>query len=158
MSVWYARGVTPLLPVVPERTKTCFYGTLNLHTGAELVLQTPGMNADTTAQHLQQLLTHYPTVPIKLLWDRAPWHHGPAVRQVLDANPRLEIIWLPVACPAANPQEHVWKAARRAVSHNHLLPRLPELATQCVHYLTTTIFPSSFLPQYDYLRLCARFR
>jgi len=41
---------------------------------------------------------------------------------------RLEIMYSPVAAPDLNPQEHVWKAVRRAVSHNHVTPRLPELA------------------------------
>lgn len=157
MAVWSAQGVTPQVFVVPDRTKTCFYGTLNLHTGQETVQQTPVMNAVMTAQHLQQLLDTYPTVPIKLLWDRAPWHQGRAIRQLLQANPRLELIRLPVACPALNPQEHVWKATRRAISHNHLEPRLPELATRFENHLKTTTFPSSFLERYNYNAICPRF-
>jgi len=31
-------------------------------------------------------------VPILLLWDRAPWHRGKAIDQVLEENSRLEII------------------------------------------------------------------
>jgi transposase len=54
-----------------------------------------------------------------MLWDRARWHGGEPVRQVLAAYSRLEVIKLPVAAPDLNPQEQVWKATRRAVSHNH---------------------------------------
>jgi hypothetical protein len=31
-----------------------------------------------------------------------------------------------------NPQEHAWKAVRKEVSHNHLEPRLPQLADVCL--------------------------
>jgi transposase len=106
------------------------------------------MNAETTAEHLNQILEALPELPIVLFWDRAPWHSGQPVRDVLAANPRLEIMRLPVAAPELNPQEHVWKAVRRAVSHNHTQQRLPELADQIEKHLTEQIFESSFLNRY----------
>ena len=68
------------------------------------------------------LLLSYPTHHLLLLLDRAPWHHGPALTQLLDENPRLELLYFPPACPDLNPQEHVWERARDAVSHNHTVP------------------------------------
>jgi transposase len=112
-------GATPTVRVDAGRAKTHFYGTLNLQTGAEIVTRSAKMNHDATAVHLQAILDAYPDQPILLLWDRAPWHRGPAVRQVLADNPRLEIVRFPTASPDLNPQEQVWKATRRAVSHNH---------------------------------------
>jgi len=53
-----------------------------------------------------------------------------------------------VAAPELNPQEHVWKAVRRAVSHNHTQRRLPELADRIENHLTTETFESSFLDHY----------
>lgn len=136
--------------VDPGRAQTHFYGTLNLATGKEVVLRSDVMNAQVSARYLEQLLAAYPTHPIVLLWDRAPWHRGPAIRQVLADNPRLEIIYFPAGSPELNPQEHVWKATRGAVSHNHPEPRLPKLAEQFETHLTTTTFTSSFLDRYGY--------
>ena len=141
--VWAPRGQTPVVRAHPGRQKTCFYGTLNLLTGQEIAISSDVMNGEATARHLQQLLDSYPDVPIVLLWDRAPWHFGPSIRELLDAHPRLEIIYFPVAAPDLNPQEHVWKATRRAVSHNHLLDTLPELADRFEqHLLTNTFYPA----------------
>jgi len=145
MRVWAARGQQPMVAADPGRAKTSFYGTLNLHTGTELVTQVEKMNAEATAQHLEQLLAAYPDVPILLLWDRAPWHRGEKIREVLAANPRLEIIMFPVAAPELNPQEHVWKATRAAVSHNHQERQLATLAGRFKSHLASTTFPSSFL-------------
>jgi transposase len=100
----------------PGREHVHFYGTLNLHTGQEIAIRTTEMNGQVTAQYLELLLQTFPDVPIVLLWDRAPWHYGQAIRDVLAANPRLEVIYLPVAAPDLNPQEHVWKATRQAIS------------------------------------------
>jgi len=113
-------------------------------------MQASKMNSDTTAQHLRQVLDTVRDVPILLLWDRAPWHHGPAVREVLEANPRLEVMRFPVAAPELNPQEQVWKATRRAVSHNHLWRRLPDLADRFQDHLTNTTFQSSLLDRYGF--------
>ena len=90
--VWATRGQTPIVKLHPGREHTHFYGALNLHTGQEIAMQTPVMNAETSALFLQKLLLSIPQVPIVLLWDRAPWHYGPQITAILTANPRLEII------------------------------------------------------------------
>jgi transposase len=113
----------------------------------------PTCKAQTTAQHLQPILDHYPDVPILLLWDRAPWHSGAPIRELLAANPRLELLLLPTAAPDLNPQEHVWKAVRYAVSHNHTTVRLADLATQWLDFLRSHRFPCSLLENLDFFRL-----
>ncbi len=145
MRVWAPRGQEPVVAADPGRAKTSFYGTLNLRTGAEIVTQVDTMNGEATAQHLEQILAAHPDVPLLLLWDRAPWHRGEKIREVLAANPRLEILSFPVAAPDLNPQEHVWKATREAVSHNHRDKQLTTLAERFKGHLTTTTFPTSFL-------------
>jgi transposase len=156
--VWAPRGQTPVVRAHPGREKISFYGTLNLLTGQEIVMSSAVMNGEVTAQHLQQILDRYPDVPIILLWDRAPWHFGPAIRELLEAHPRLEILSFPVAAPDLNPQEHVWKAARRAVSHNHLVESLPELAERFARYLLSHTFRSSLLDDPIFQMVCAMSR
>jgi transposase len=156
MAVWGSRGQVLTLRCDPSRTKTSFYGTLDLKSGRELVTQVDTMNAEATAEHLKLLLTTYPDVPLLLLWDRAPWHRGAEIREVLEANPRLELLVFPTAAPDLNPQEQVWKATRRAVSHNHTEPRLPGLAKRFKNHLTSTSFHSSFLEQYGWYLVCPK--
>jgi hypothetical protein len=154
MNVWSPRGQTPIVRVDPGRSKEGFYGTLNLKTGQEIVTRSPVFNAETTARHLQQVLDAFPQHPILFFWDRAPWHHGEPIQRLLAANPRLEIIEYPVAAPELNPQEQVWKQTRRAVSHNHLTPKLPQLADNFENHLQSNTFQSSFLRRYGYDLVC----
>lgn len=156
-AVWAARGQTPLVRVHPGREKVSFYGTLNLHTGQEVVTREPTMNGEATARHLQKVLATYPDVPLLLLLDRASWHGGPAVRALLAANRRLELMRFPTAAPDLNPQEMVWKATRSAVSHNHDQQQLPSLADRFEQHLASTTFCYSMLEKYDHGRLCAMF-
>ena len=154
MAVWSPRGQTPVVGVDPGRSKAGFYGTVDLHSGAELVMRSGKFNATMTSQHLLQMLEAYPERPILLLWDRAPWHRGESIRKLLAANSRLEIVEFPVGAPELNPQEQVWKQTRRAVGHNHLTPRLPELADRFENHLTSHTFASSFLDHYGYHLVC----
>ena len=121
-------------------------------------MQSPIMNAETSALFLQKLLTAIPHTPIVLLWDRAPWHRGSEISHLLANNPRLQIIHFPTAAPDLNPQEQVWKATRQAVSHNHAAKKLDTLAKDFETHLTSTTFPCSFLHKYDYPALCMMFK
>lgn len=154
MGVWSPTGQTPVTKVDAGRTKVGFYGTLNLRTGEELVTRTEIFNSPTTATHLQSILDAFPEQAIVLLWDRAKWHRGPSVRELLAANPRLEIIELPTAAPDLNPQEQVWKQTRRKISHNHLEPKLPVLADRFENHLRSNTFHSSFLDHYGFNIIC----
>jgi DDE superfamily endonuclease len=156
-AVWAPCGQTPVVRCDPGRAKVNFFGTLNLQTGEETVSQADIMNNTTTAEHLTALLSRYPDQPLLLLWDRAPWHNGPSVRAVLQANPRLEILCFPPATPELNPQEHVWKATRQAVSHNHDQRHLPRLAERFANHLTGNNFQYSLLEKYNHSTLCAMF-
>lgn len=115
------------------------------------------MNAKISAQHLEMLLEANPDVPIILFWDRAPWHRGKPIDKVLEENPRLEIIFFPTASPDLNPQEHVWKAVRKEVSHNHVEARLLDLADRFLSKLNSGSFQSSFLDKYGYNAICPMF-
>lgn len=99
MAVWGPRGQPLVMRCEPSRTKTSFYGALNLKTGQVLAQEVAQMTAATTASYLESLLSRYPEVPLLLLWDRAPWHRGEQIREVLAANPRLEIVTFPTAAP-----------------------------------------------------------
>jgi len=157
MPLWAPRGQTPLVRVVAQRDKTNFYGTLDLRTGTETVTETTKMDAEHTAVHLQQILATYPERPILLLWDRAPWHYGPAIRDILAANPRLELMYFPTATPDLNPQEHVWKAARSEISHNHNEHRLRTLAADFKQYLLDHTFMSPLLDSFGFNAVCPMF-
>ena len=156
-AVWAPRGQTPVVFVHPNRDKVSFYGTLNLQTGQEVATREPQMNGEATARHLDKVLETYPAVPILLLWDRAKWHGGPAVRAVLEANPRLELMRFPTAAPDLNPQEMVWKATRAVISHNHDQRQLSSLADRFEQHLASTTFCYSVLEKYDHGRICAMF-
>jgi transposase len=157
-AVWAPKGQTPVVKAHPQREKVSFYGTLNLLSGEEVVTQAETMNSAATALHLKQILATYPHQPILLFWDRAKWHGGDPVKQVLAENPRLQVMKYPTAAPDLNPQEQVWKAARKNVSHNHDRSQLTQLADKFAHFLRTNKFNYSFLEKFNVETICAMYK
>ena len=146
--LWAARGQTPVVRVSGQRDHVHFYGALNQCDGHEFALPRLEMTSVETADFLRDLFACYPNQPLLLLWDRASWHKGKPVADLLAAHPQLETVFFPPASPDLNPQEHVWSLARAAVSHNHILPDLPTLRDAFLHFLATTLFRFDWLDSY----------
>lgn len=146
--LWAARGQTPVVRVSGQRDHVHFYGALNLRSGHEFALPRPAMTSVETATFLRDLFACYPDQPLLLLWDRANWHKGQPVAEVLAAHPHVETVFFPPASPDLNPQEHVWSLARANVSHNHTLPDLPTLRDAFLRFLDTTPFYFEWLEKY----------
>lgn len=155
--VWHQRGHTPIVKLDPSRKHIHFFGGLDLQSGQEVTMRATVMNAETSALFLHKLATAFPEQDILLLWDRAPWHRGPEIDAALETHPNLEILYLPTAAPDLNPQEHVWKSARVAVSHNHSQRKLDALADQFEDFLKSNSFPCPLLDKYGYNYLCMMF-
>ena len=154
MRVWYPTGQHPSLLVSPQRDCVHWYGALAVHSGQEVALNLPTMDSQATLPFLTHLWTVFPVQPILLFLDRAPWHRSQVIRTFVAPHPRLQLLYFPPACPQLNPQEHVWKAARRALGHNHHRLSLATLRQDCAHFLDHTLFHFHWVEQFLPFILC----
>jgi len=143
--VWSPVGQTPIVRVCPQRDHVHFYGALDVRNGREIALPASAQTGEITANFICILLMLFPTQAILLLLDRAPWHFGAVVNQILTENDRLELMFYPPACPDLNPQEHVWSQARDKISHNHGYTRFQTLIDDFESYLNETPFETNFM-------------
>jgi hypothetical protein len=155
--VWAPVGQTPLVKVHPQREHMHFYGALDVRTGRDIALPVLEQTSTITANFICLLRVLFPTQPILLLLDRAPWHFGPDIDQLLADNDRLELLYYPTACPDLNPQEHIWDQAREHVSHNHTYRHFQPLVDAFETYLNETPFQTDFMATYAPPVLCAFF-
>lgn len=152
--VWAPIGQTPIVKVSPQRDQVHFYGALEVRSGREVALPVDSQSSEITANFLCLLLLLFPTQPILLLLDRAPWHFGPDIDQLVAENQRLRLMYYPTACPDLNPQEHVWSQAREQISHNHNYRHFPTLIDDFETYLNETPFETDFMHKYAPPILC----
>ena len=78
----------------------------------------------------------------------------PLIRAFLAKHPRLQLLYFPPACPQLNPQEHVWKAARQNVSHNHAFATLADLRRAFAAFLDSTFFHFRWVERFAPLSVC----
>jgi len=146
--VWSPIGVTPVIRITPQREMIHFYGALDVRNRREIAVTAPEQTSAVTADFVRILLLLFPTQHILLLLDRAPWHHGDDLSQVLAENQRLAVMYFPVACPELNPQEHICSQARDAISHNHPAPSFDSLIDDFDAFLNETCFETNFMEKY----------
>lgn len=147
-SIWQPRGKTVYVKTYAGQDKISFYGALNLRTGREHVMRCNRQNQRTTIRFLGYLRRSYPRKRIAIFWDGAPWHKGRLIRAYLGKVRCFELIPFPPYTPELNPQERVWRQARRNVSHNHGFRTFQKLQCAFHSYLKKTCFRTTFLKNY----------
>jgi putative transposase len=75
--------------------------------GVYVCFQPANFTAVHVADFLQELLQHLRGHVI-LLWDQGSIHRGPAIAEVQQAYPRLQIEEFPAYAPELNPVEQLW--------------------------------------------------
>ncbi len=144
--IWLPRGeYPPVLEVNTTKKRQSFYGFLSLKTGQQHTFTTDWQNMHITSEVLTKVRTIYATQKLVILWDNAGWHRGSKVTEWIEQDGNTETVYFPPYTPDLNPQEHVWKAGRAAVTHNRHITDLTETAEQFRTYLTTRTFAYELL-------------
>jgi len=141
--IWLKKGEYPKIEVSNNKRNKSIYGFLNIRDGKEHSFIKDWQNMHITVEVLQELRIIYPENKILLFWDRAGWHIGSKVKEFIDEDSNIEVVYFPPYSPEENPQEHVWKAGRSAVTHNKFIPDIGEAADKLVGYLNINKFPYS---------------
>lgn len=144
--VWLPQGeYPPVIETTGTRKNISFYGFLNLKTGQEHTFITNYQNMYITKDQLIKLRKMYPTKHLTLIWDNAGWHRGSEVTKWINDDKNSECIYFPAYSPDLNPQEHVWKAGRHAITHNKQIIDIKETAEQFRTHLESHNFPYELL-------------
>jgi transposase len=144
--IWLPKGkYPPVLEINTTKKRQSFYGFLNLKTGQQHTFVADWQNMYITVEVLTKVRAMYPTQKLVLIWDNAGWHRGSQVTDWIVADSNTETIHFPPYTPDLNPQEHVWKAGRAAITHNRHVTDLTETAERFRDYLTTRTFAYELL-------------
>lgn len=145
--VWLPQGEYPRIEASNKKENRSIYGFLNLKSGAEHAFKTEWQNMYITAKILKNIRKIYPDQKLLLLWDGPGWHRGKEVINFLKQDQRITALHFPKYSPEENPQEHVWKKGRSAVTHNFTINDIDETTDEFVKYLNDNKFNYSLLGQ-----------
>ena len=82
------------------------------------------------AAHLRDIARAYPASQypeVVITIDKAPWHRGALLEQVLVAHPHLRVKRLPSYSPQLNVIECFWRVLRRRATHKRLFASMARL-------------------------------
>jgi hypothetical protein len=125
---WSPVGVQPRVPTFGLRKTAHVFGAISLEAGELSYRFAPVFNGHTFHEFLVQLVAHYAPHKLFLVIDNGPCHWlDDAGKAWLAQNGDLiELHRLPPYSPEFNPQEGVWKATRKRVTHNRFFATVQE--------------------------------
>lgn len=141
-NVWYFRGQEPIIEAKRKGRSQSFYGALNLKTGKETAIKAMRQNGQTSIKFLKKLAGIYRGRHILLLWDNAGWHKSKLIKSFLRTTGQFALMNFPPYAPDLNPQEQIWKALRRNITHNRFEKDFDVLIKDCLRYLNRANFES----------------
>jgi transposase len=148
-ALWLRRGQQARIPTPGGNRTRAVCGALDLEGGAWHSAVEARKRAVEVVAFLDQLVAAYPARPVLLVLDNASIRTAKAVRAWLEAQPRVELLYLPAySGHEQNPVEKVWWRLKDKVAANRLHGSLEELVA------TVHAFFASFTPA-DALRLTA---
>ena len=144
--VWLPQGQFPKIDMSSKRQIRCIYGFLNLRTGKEHAFMTMKANSVESCNVLKQIENLYKEQKIVIIWDNAIWHKSSGIKNFLaNTQHRFHLINFPPYAPELNPQEHVWKAGRANITHNHFIDDIDKATTKFVSFLNSQSFDYKFV-------------
>jgi transposase len=144
--IWLPQGEFPKIDVSSKRKLRCVYGFLNIKNGHQHAFKTMRANSEESCKMLDNIGKIYKDHKIVIIWDNASWHKSDAIKEFLaKTKHNFFLIQFPPYAPDLNPQEHVWKAGRTAVTHNHFIENIDKATDQFVQYLNNQTFDYKFL-------------
>ena len=96
------------VPVPEHNGEFALYGVLDVLTGETITAPYPKGRSDYAKAFLGRVLARVEG-RILLVWDRARWHTSKAVRELIEAHERLEVLLLPKRAAKDNPIEDLWR-------------------------------------------------
>jgi transposase len=113
----------------PGLEKVSFYGLYLYNFGQVRIFPYDTANQENTVDVLKQLRREFPNMPIKLVWDGAPYHRAQLVKDII-ATLDMGLEPRPGYSPDFMPVEHLWHWLREEVTYHTCYDKKADLIDQ----------------------------
>ena len=116
---WIRRGQKRKLQTNSGRQRLNLHGAINAETLDVTVIESETVNAESTITLLETLNQKYPlSSRLHIILDNARYHYSRVVKDWLEGNGRINLVFLPVYSPELNLIERLWKFFKKNVLYN----------------------------------------
>lgn len=113
----------------PGLAKVSFYGLYLYNLGQVRIWPFERANKEQTVEVLKRLRVEFPDVPLKLIWDGAPYHRAQMVQEAAQIL-EITLVPLPAYSPDFMPVEHLWHWLREDVTYHTCYEQEADLIAQ----------------------------
>lgn len=118
--VWLPKGQTEVLKVNTSLERQNYFGAWNIDSKQEHLIPLTWQNTETIIYALEELTKLYKNKKLMIIWDNASWHKSKELKSHLGTDNKFEhikLVNMPPYAPDHNPQEHIWKVAKKATQN-----------------------------------------
>lgn len=117
-STWFLKGKQRQVPTFGQHKGVKLIGVLDYESGEVFCIEREQYDAKVFEEFLKSVLEKYPVGKIVMILDNAKIHHAKLLKALLEANPRLYLMFLPPYSPNLNLIEKLWKWLKDKVIKN----------------------------------------
>jgi transposase len=117
-SGWIKKGQEKAVQANTGRDRLNINGACNAADGEVIVVESGTINAQSTIALFDKMQDHQPEGKLHIITDNAKYYRSKMVREYLDMNPRINLIFLPPYSPNLNLIERLWKMYKKETLYN----------------------------------------
>lgn len=122
--MWVPIGEQAKVPILGQHRKKCVLtGVLNIQTGSYFQYSSEAYNQETFHTILKLIRRRWRGWHIVLFLDKISAQRAHS-SQGLAKDLKIQLRWLPTACPELNPVDHLWRHLKNDILANEPLPNL----------------------------------
>ena len=131
---WILKGTEKEIPSNTGRDRVNINGAYCVETQEVIVREDEKINAQSTILLIEQLKQNQTRGRILVFADNARYYRSREVREYLERNPRVEMLFLPPYCPNLNLQERIWRFMKEKIIHNTYYPTFKEFRKEILGF------------------------
>jgi len=131
---WIKRGTEKFLKANTGRQRVNLNGAYEMEEQKVIVREDATINADSTLSLIQQIMLLQISGMIYLICDNAKYYRAKKVREFLEQNPRVKIIFLPAYSPNLNLIERLWLFFKKKRLWNRYYEKYDAFKKSCMDF------------------------
>lgn len=131
---WIKKGKEKQLPANTGRERLNINGAYNIEDEKVIVRTDESINADSTVSLIQQIMLLQLSGTIYLIADNAKYYRAKKVKEFLENNPRVKLIFLPPYSPNLNVIERLWWFFKKKKLYNTYYEKFAVFREECLSF------------------------
>lgn len=115
---WIKRGEQMVIKSNTGRRRINFNGAYCIEDHSVKVYESNTVNAQSTIELLKKIMREQPFGFIYIILDNARYYHAQLVKDFLQQNPRIQLLFLPAYSPNLNAIERLWRFFKSNITYN----------------------------------------